>query len=71
MQSIAHDALIRGEEIREYMEERVMRGELRSNPAHPPAKQMRTDIPEVVTIVRSLMKTRDDLNKLIRKYTKR
>ncbi len=69
MQTIAHVALIQGEEIREYTEERMMRGDHRENPRYPPAKRMRTDVPEAVAIMRSITKIRDDLNKVIRKYT--
>ena len=71
MQSIAHVALIQGEEIREYTEERMLRGDLKTNPHHAPTKKMRMDIPEVATIMRTVVKIRDDLNKVIRKYTEK
>ena len=68
MQTIAHVALIQGEEIRNYSEERMIRGDFKENPRHPPVITAR-DSPEVPAIMRSVIKHRNDLNKLIRKYT--
>ena len=68
LEGITHVALIHGQEIREYGEQQRIRGQFKNNPTHPPA-ETENDAPDRAIIMATIKKSRDEMSKLIAKYS--
>lgn len=68
LEAISNVALMHGEEIRDYGEEQRIGGQYKHNPCHQPAEKGRCET-DLEVVLKSITRTRDELNKVITKYS--
>ena len=68
LEVISHIVLVHRGEIREHGEEQRMGGQHKHNPHHPPAEKGK-HAPDLKVVLKLLIRTRDEPDKVITKYS--